>query len=718
MTKHFTQFAQGVSGSYSQIFFTNNRWLALFVSLASFSHPVIGLSGLACVMLALALGMRLGLNQVMLSNGTFTYNVLLSGFALAVLAKDTQTLVLYLPLVSVTSLFITVWLYSWFGRYRLPILSLPFILSIWLLLLSSNGLHQLFERECVLGRYSYPYSFIDSSTEQTLALLPVWLKQYFLSMSTILFQKNMLAGVLVSTGLLIYSRIAFGLSLTSFLSGYWIYLQIKGVHTPEFSAFGFNFIFTAVSLCGFFLIPSRNSYLLAILSAPFLWLCITACESAFSVTKLPVFSLSFSVLVLIVLSVLNNRSIAKHFILVQYQQYSPEKNLYAYHTYMERFRKDTFIHIHLPVFGEWCISQGHTGDKTHKQDWQYAWDFVVKDEFKRSFKAPGEQVGDFYCYGLPVIAPADGYVAHITDGIDDNPVGDANLQENWGNTLVIKHSDTLFSKLSHLKKDSFKVKQGDYVRKGDVLAQCGNSGRSPEPHLHFQLQNNAAVGSKTLQYPISYYILKHQEGYTLKSFDIPKEHETILRPVTLRLLKKAFHFIPGMKLRLLWTEDAKEKAEVWEVFTDAYNASYFYCEADQSVAYFTNNGTLFYFTAFSGNKGGMLYQFYLSAYKVLLSYYPGLEIKDTLPVDTTMNLAQQLVQDLIAPFKILVQPIYKSSLHPTPLKPVEERLVMKSSVVTGKDTVVNESEMLIADKGIEGLRIKKRNQWIDVKVLS
>ena len=70
-----------------------------------------------------------------------------------------------------------------------------------------------------------------------------------------------------------------------------------------------------------------------------------------------------------------------------------------------------------------------------------------------------------------------------------NNIGDVNLGDNWGNTIIIKHGDYLFSKISHIKEGSFKVRVGDYVKKGDVLAVCGNSGRSPEPHLHFQLQS-------------------------------------------------------------------------------------------------------------------------------------------------------------------------------------------------------------------------------------
>ena len=37
---------------------------------------------------------------------------------------------------------------------------------------------------------------------------------------------------------------------------------------------------------------------------------------------------------------------------------------------------------------------------------------------------------------------------------------------------------------------------GDDVKKGQLLARCGNSGRSPYPHLHFQFQKSQPICSR------------------------------------------------------------------------------------------------------------------------------------------------------------------------------------------------------------------------------
>jgi murein DD-endopeptidase MepM/ murein hydrolase activator NlpD len=93
------------------------------------------------------------------------------------------------------------------------------------------------------------------------------------------------------------------------------------------------------------------------------------------------------------------------------------------------------------------------------------------------------------------LSPADGIVVKVNNHIRDyTGVGDHSIDwKTWdfrGNFVVIKHADKEFSFLAHLRKDSILVKKGDFVRAGQVIGLCGNSGHSTEPHLHFHLQNN------------------------------------------------------------------------------------------------------------------------------------------------------------------------------------------------------------------------------------
>ncbi len=73
--------------------------------------------------------------------------------------------------------------------------------------------------------------------------------------------------------------------------------------------------------------------------------------------------------------------------------------------------------------------------------------------------------------GEPVKAPNDG-VAILVDDLFYS-----------GNSVVLDHGQGIYTMFFHLSK--FKVKYGQAVRKGDVIALVGSTGRSTGAHLHW-----------------------------------------------------------------------------------------------------------------------------------------------------------------------------------------------------------------------------------------
>jgi murein DD-endopeptidase len=72
---------------------------------------------------------------------------------------------------------------------------------------------------------------------------------------------------------------------------------------------------------------------------------------------------------------------------------------------------------------------------------------------------------------------------------------------NWGangNCVEVKYDDGVLAKFLHLSEN--KVKQGDRVAAGQVVALSGNTGHSTAPHLHYQLDR----GDKTID-PLEYH---------------------------------------------------------------------------------------------------------------------------------------------------------------------------------------------------------------------
>jgi murein DD-endopeptidase MepM/ murein hydrolase activator NlpD len=77
-------------------------------------------------------------------------------------------------------------------------------------------------------------------------------------------------------------------------------------------------------------------------------------------------------------------------------------------------------------------------------------------------------------HGNPVYAPADGVI--IT----------SEHRQYYGNLIIIDHRFNYTTYYGHLA--SFNIKEGDRVKRGDVIGFVGNTGRSNAPHLHYEVR--------------------------------------------------------------------------------------------------------------------------------------------------------------------------------------------------------------------------------------
>ena len=150
----------------------------------------------------------------------------------------------------------------------------------------------------------------------------------------------------------------------------------------------------------------------------------------------------------------------------------------------------------LPFEGRWTTFNGGIG-KGLSHSWdiipqRYAYDFIIMDDDGKSFSGDSKSLQSYYCYGKNVIAPADGVVVKVSNRHKNSRVDGVKVYcDTWdirGNFVVIKHAEKEFSVLAHLAPGSVVVSKGGKVKQGDIIAKCGNSGNTSEPHLHFQLQ--------------------------------------------------------------------------------------------------------------------------------------------------------------------------------------------------------------------------------------
>lgn len=677
---------EGILNSYSQVFFSKKKLFGIILIIITFFDLLAGLSGLLAVMITYLAGRGIGFNKTRVSEGIYGFNSLLVGLGLGIYFEPSISFFFVLLLASLFTLFLSVSMEGVIGKYALPYLSIPFIISIWLIALATSQ----FEALGISQRGIYTLNDLYVIGDKTLVNIYTWwndigipssLRVYFFSLGAIFFQYNLLSGIIIAFGLLYYSRIGFSLSLLGFYSAYVFYMIIgANISEANYSYIGFNYILTAIALGGFFIIPSKWSYFWTIILIPMVAIITISLSIIFSTFNLPVYSLPFNIVVLLFLYVLKFRTKSrKQLNDIFIQHHSPEKNLYAYQTNSVRFKYLLDTGIKLPFWGEWTVSQGHNGEHTHKEEWKNAWDFVITDEAGKQYKGNGDLQNEYYCYEKDIIAPADGEIEQITDGIEDNIIGDMNLENNWGNSVVIRHKDMLFSQVSHLKKDSIKVKPGERVKTGHLIAKVGNSGRSPYPHLHFQFQSSPFVGSRTINYPISHFILSKEKGVELRSYQIPELNEKVKNIEPNPILKNSFHFIPGKQFLFKIAHGEKVTKENWEVITDAYNNSYLQEKTTGSKAYFENDGNLFYFSRFDGDKKLLLYYFFLAAYKIQTGFYNNLELRDKFPVDLLFNKKWLFIHDFFAPFFFFLKAYFHIQYFDidNPLSPEKIELVSR-----------------------------------------
>ncbi len=148
--------------------------------------------------------------------------------------------------------------------------------------------------------------------------------------------------------------------------------------------------------------------------------------------------------------------------------------------------------LRLPFNGSWIVLQGgrtiYDNSFAGTDDNRYTVSFMaLKDGLP--FENDGRKNTDYYCWGQPVLSPAAGIVIQAVGNASDHQPGRLPEIQSRGNYVVIAHGNSEFSMIPYLKAGSLKVRSGERVKQGEVVAECGNSGSSFAPHVEYNLQN-------------------------------------------------------------------------------------------------------------------------------------------------------------------------------------------------------------------------------------
>ena len=199
--------------------------------------------------------------------------------------------------------------------------------------------------------------------------------------------------------------------------------------------------------------PSKTTMLWVALLVPVQYMIVYASTRLLSYFLLPTFSLAFCSVSFLFLYLMKMREYPSEPYFSYFLEATPEDNVYYHRVNYRRFDYLNYLQFSLPFMGEWKVSQSYDGAYTHKGLWRHAIDFSIECD-GRQYANDGDSLSDYYCYSKPVIAAGNAEVVAVCNDVYDNPVGEVNKRQNWGNYVLLKHAEGVYSLSAHLKKGS------------------------------------------------------------------------------------------------------------------------------------------------------------------------------------------------------------------------------------------------------------------------
>lgn len=597
--------------SYSQIFFFKDYRIGLVILLTTLIvNWNVGICGLIALILTFCLQKVFRIDSSFLGEGTAYYNSLLVGFGVGMALQLNASVFLLLFCGSLLSMLLTIV----FGKFNIPVLSLPFSITSILIYLATRGYNKLFHL------YNYHYF----SNERISQFIPEAMTIFFKSIGSIIFIPSVYVGLVIFLLVLLKSRIiatmiVFGLSM-----GMWFESLFVGslVHSSNI-AYSFNYILCSVAISSIFVVPGLTSILIALVSTALCTLIIDALVLPLSQFGIPVFALPFNIVSILMVVTLRTIKFDKVPVLIKE---TPEETFDFYNQNIKRFHTDEVL-ISLPFQGEWTVYQAFDDEWTHTGDWKHAYDFIKTDNENIAFEGKGE-LEDFYCYGETVLSPVSGHVHSIVMNIEDNNYGKVDLINNWGNHIILLTSTGHYVLLAHLKQSSSLLNIGEWVNEGMAIAQCGNSGYSPQPHLHIQVQESAQLGSKTIPFKFKSYLSEQRMEFAA----LPKKEARITQVEASKELATNFSFYLSQEFQFLETTDSESRSFTLKVCMDDRSGEFFFLDEEENKLYYYLSHKYFYFYNYEGRLDSSLARIYKSIPRLPMANINNLSWSDQLPV--------------------------------------------------------------------------------------
>lgn len=476
--------------SLSELVFLAGPWPGAAILALLAVQPGLLLGGLAAWLGAIACARLAGYGGTAPLAGVLVLNPLLAGMAVGHLVAPGLACAGAALAVGMLAFLVTVACVHLLRGGGLPALSLPFTIAaaaLWLAIGHYRLLPPATADACWLP-FAHPG-------------LPAPIDGFLTALGSLVFLPHALVGAALAALIAWRSRILLLCAMTGFATGAAMRVLAGGDWGTVWPAgHSFNAMLATMAVGAVFLVPSWRSLVLGVLAAAASTVAgdALAVWTAWGGAGLPPFTLPFVIATLLVLHTLHA---ARSPLLALHPGPTPEDTLAEHWATALRF-PGTLRTLAPPFSGSWTVWQGHDGPWTHQGPWRHALDFLVCDATGSTHVNDGAHLDDYLAFQRPVLAPVSGQVVAVVDGLPDNPPGGGDPAHPWGNLVVIHDARGFFVELSHFACGTLRVAAGAWVERGQVLGLCGNSGHSPQPHLHVQVQAVAAVGAATLPFSL------------------------------------------------------------------------------------------------------------------------------------------------------------------------------------------------------------------------
>jgi urea transporter len=482
----------------------------------------------------------LHLPAAMRKDGTLLYNVFLVALAVAWITRGSDLTVPaiwgMLAVVTVYTLLLSAALWHWFPlRAGLPPLSVAFVVVFGTLL--------TFFPHWAVGTTLLDMGLPDEP------VLPFIVTAFLRSMGTILFLPNVWAGIAVTLAILVWSRIAMINAIVGYAGGILIVKLLEACGLQWLGWFaGHNYLLAGMALGAVYFVPSWSSLALAFVAGAVAALHVAAVQHFLRGSGWEYLPLPYLLTIWSMLCCLRLREKSGSLLPSAGVFDNPEAAAASLALANARFPHCNETHVLLPTAREVTVTQGFDDKLSHRGDWKHALDFEVHDAADNACPAGcDDDLSRYYTQGLEVRAPGTGEIIRVIDGVTDNAPGGCNFAHNWGNHLILRLDYGGTVKLAHFMKNGILVKTGQRVGAGDLLGYCGNSGRSPVPHIHLHNQASTETGAPTTPFCLTNFFTRSNEGVRWNFASVPKVGARIA-PATISttVLGTLAHFAPGV----------------------------------------------------------------------------------------------------------------------------------------------------------------------------